>query len=103
MTTESEQVEWGYPSTDGIDAWAQSQANAPVVAKLGLHLVRAYPDDSPAAAVNADMSRIFTPSCKLAFIPTDALLPLASDQVCYVKEGSAWKIAGIIGGVPPTK
>jgi hypothetical protein len=53
--------------------------------------------------VNADMIRIVTPSGKLAFIPTDALLPLASDQVCYIKEGAAWKIAGVIGGVPPAR
>jgi hypothetical protein len=103
MTTETDPAEWGYPTKDGIEARAQPQANAPVVEKLGLHLVRAYPDDSPASAVNTDMIRIVTPSGKLGFIPTDALLPLASDQVCYVKEGSAWKIAGIIGGVPPTK
>jgi hypothetical protein len=26
-------------------------------------------------------------------------MPLASDQLCYVKEGTAWKIAGFLGGV----
>ena len=103
MTSETDPAEWGYPTKDGLEARAQPDAKSAVVEKLGLHLVRAYPDDSPASAVNTDMIRIVTPSGKLGFIPTDALLPLASDQVCYVKEGSAWKIAGIIGGVPPTK
>jgi hypothetical protein len=102
-STQTDPAEWGYPTRDGIEARAQAQANAPVVEKLGLNLVRAYPDESPAGAVNADMIRIVTPSGKLAFIPTDALLPLASDQVCYIKEGAAWKIAGVIGGVPPAR
>jgi hypothetical protein len=101
--TQTDPAEWGYPTKDGIEARAQPQANSPVVEKLGLHLVRAFPDDSPAGAVNSDMIRIVTPSGKLGFISVDALLPLASDQVCYRKEGSTWKIAGIIGGVPPTK
>jgi hypothetical protein len=101
--TQTDPAEWGYPTKEGIEARAQPQANAPVVEKLGLYLVRAYPDESPAGAVNADMIRIVTPSGKLGFIPVDALLPLASDQVCYRKEGSTWKIAGIIGGVPPTR
>jgi hypothetical protein len=102
-STQTDPAEWGYPTKDGIEARAQAQANSPVVEKLGLNLVRAYPDESPAGAVNADMIRIVTPSGKLAFIPTDALLPLASDQVCYIKEGTTWKIAGVIGGVPPAR
>jgi hypothetical protein len=102
-TTDTDPAEWGYPTKDGIEARSQPQANSPVVEKLGLYLIRAYPDDSPAGAVHSDVIRIVTPSGKLAFIPADVLLPLASDQVCYVKEGQAWKIAGIIGGVPPNK
>jgi len=102
-STQTDPAEWGYPTKDGIEARAQAQANSPVVEKLGLNLVRAYPDESPSGAVNADMIRIVTPSGKLAFIPTDALLPLASDQVCYIKEGANWKIAGVIGGVPPAR
>jgi hypothetical protein len=31
-------------------------------------------------------------------VPTDSILPLATDQLCYVKEGNAWKIAGVFGG-----
>jgi hypothetical protein len=103
MATETDPAEWGYPTKDGIEARSQPQGNSPVVEKLGLHLIRAYPDDSPAGAVHSDVIRVVTPSGKLGFIPADVLLPLASDQVCYVKEGSAWKIAGVIGGVPPSK
>jgi hypothetical protein len=101
--TQTDPAEWGYPTSEGIEARAQPQATSPVVEKLGMHLVRAYPDDSPAGAVNSEVIRIVTPSGKLAFIPIDALLPLASDQVCYIKDGASWKIAGVIGGVPPAK
>jgi len=101
--TATDPAEWGYPTRDGIEARAQPQPTSPVVEKLGMYLVRAYPDDSPAGAVNTEVIRIVTPSGKLAFIPIDVLLPLASDQVCYIKDGATWKIAGIIGGVPPTK
>jgi len=72
-----------------------------VTEKLGLHLVRAYPDDSPTGAVHGDVLRIVTPSGKLGYIAVDALLPLATDQLCYVKEGNAWKIAGVLGGGTP--
>jgi hypothetical protein len=72
-----------------------------VIEKLGLHLVRAYPDDSPANAVQADFLRIVTPSGKLGFILVETLAALASDQLCYVKDGAGWKIAGVIGGAGP--
>lgn len=103
VATETDPSEWGYPTHDGLEARAAPQPTSPVVEKLGLHLVRAYPDESPAGAVNADVIRIVTPSGKLGFIPIDALLPLASDQLCYLKDGAAWKIAGVIGGVPPNQ
>ena len=61
--------------------------------------MRVYPDDSPAAAVQGgDVMRIVTPSGKLGYVPADAIMPLASDQLCYVKDGNAWKIAGMLGG-----
>ena len=73
-------------------------ACGPVAPPDGLYLVRVYPDDSPAGAVQADMLRIVTPSGKVGFVSVDSLLPLANDQLCYVKEGAAWKIAGFLGG-----
>jgi hypothetical protein len=69
--------------------------------KLGLHLVRVFPDESPAAAVHNDSLRIVLPSGKFGYVPIDLVLPLISDQICYRKEGDAWRIAGAIGGVPP--
>jgi len=92
--------DWGYAARDGIEVRSGPEASAPVIEKLGLHLVRVYPDDSPAAAVNADSLRIVAPSGKVGYVPADAILPLASDHLCYIKEGNAWRIAGVLGGAP---
>ena len=96
--TQTEPAEWGYPSSNGLEVRSGPEQNSPVIDKLGLHLVRVYPDDSPLAAVHTDTLRIVTPSGKLGYVPTDSILPLATDQLCYVKEGNAWKIAGVFGG-----
>ena len=100
-TTQTDPAEWGYPASNGIEVRSGPQLSSPVIEKLGMHLVRAYPDDSPASAVQGDTLRIVTPSGKLGFVPVDFLLPLATDQLCYVKEGTAWKIAGLLGGSAP--
>lgn len=101
QATQTEPTEWGFPAGDAIEVRSGPEPTSPVTEKLGLHLIRAYPDDSPAGAVHNEVIRIVTPSGKLGFIPIDALLPLASDQLCYSKQGSAWKIAGVIGGGTP--
>jgi len=99
--TQTDPTEWGYPVADGIEVRSGPEQTTPVSEKLGLHLIRAYPDESPAGAVHNDVIRIVTPSGKLGFIPVDVLLPLATDQLCYSKQGTAWKIAGVIGGGTP--
>jgi hypothetical protein len=96
--TQTDPSEWAYPARDGVEVRADAAKTSAVIEKLGLYLVRVYPDDSPASAVQGDVLRIVTPSGKLGFVATEQLRPLASDQVCYVKEGNAWKIAGIVGG-----
>src|SRR5262249_51912451 len=93
-STQTDPAEWGYPSADGIQVHAGAEQSTPVIEKLGLHLIRAYPDDSPSAAVHNEVIRIVTPSGKLGFVSVDLLLPLASDQLCYGKQGNAWNIAG---------
>jgi len=100
-TTHTDPAEWGYPTKDGVEVRAEPSATSPVVEKLGLHLVRAYPDDSPANAVQAEFLRIVMPSGKLGYVQVDSIAALASDQLCYVKEGNAWKNAGVIGGASP--
>jgi hypothetical protein len=96
--TKTDPSEWGYPAADGVEVRSTPQASAPVIEKLGLHLVRVYPDDSPLNAVHAEFVRVVTPSGKAGYVPVDAILPLATDQVCYVKEAGGWRIAGIYGG-----
>jgi hypothetical protein len=99
--TQTDPGEWGYPAEDGVPVRAGAAENSQVTGKLGLELVRAYPDDSPAAAVQGNALRIVLPSGKLGFINGDLLRPLLSDQLCYVKEGNVWKITGAIGGGGP--
>jgi hypothetical protein len=77
---------------------AAPQANAPTVDKLGLYFVRIVPDrasDSPS------YMRITTPSGKTGFVSIDSIAPIGNDQVCYVKDGGAWKIGGYVGGGEP--
>ena len=96
--THTDASDWGYPTRNGIDVRASAQANAAVVDKLGLHLVRVLPDDSPANVVTATFVKVMTPAGKVGYVPIDSVLPLVGEQICYIKEGSAWKIAGYLGG-----
>ena len=97
--TKTDPNEWGYPVKDGVEVRATGKKDAPVTEKLGLYLVRVYPDDSPAAAVNGnDFIRVVLPSGKTGFVANDQLLPLGNEQLCYAKEGPGWKITGYIGG-----
>ena len=45
--------------------------------------------------------RIATPSGKPGYVTIDSIAPIGNDQICYVKEGGAWKIGGYIGGGEP--
>jgi hypothetical protein len=96
--TQTDAADWGYPTKDGIEVRAHPRANAAVVDKLGLHLVRVLPDDSPGNAVTMAFLKVMTPAGKTGFVPSDTVLPLVGEQMCYVKEGNAWKIAGYVGG-----
>jgi len=100
--TDTEPSEWGYPANAGIEVRSVFFTATATTEKLGLHLIRVFPDDSPTSAVHGDSLRIVTPSGKLGYVPIDLVLPLVSDQICYRKEGNAWRIAGAIGGVAPT-
>ena len=68
--------------------------------KLGLHLVRVLADDSPANAVTAAFVKVVTPSGKVGYAPAETILPIGGEQLCYVKDGGTWKIAGFFGGDP---
>jgi len=95
--TQTDPGEWGYPVKDGVEVHAAAKPDAPVTDKLGLYLVRVYPDESPAGAVaGTDFIRVVLPSGKLGYVAGDQLLSLGNEQLCYAKEGNAWKIAGFI-------
>jgi hypothetical protein len=98
--TETNPIEWGYPTRDGIEARETAKPDSKLVEKLGMHLVRVVFDDV-APDSHDPMLRIVTPSGKLAFIPAEALSPLGIDQLCYIKQNEAWKIVGYVGEGAP--
>jgi hypothetical protein len=95
--TQSDIAEWGYPVTDGVQVRDKPQAQAAVTTKLGLNFIRVVPDSNPSAAVGSFI-RVVTPDGKFGYVATDDIAPLGNDQLCYVKEGGAWKIGGYVGG-----
>lgn len=97
--TNSDPGDWAFPVEDGVEVRAAARANAPVVEKIGMHLIRIMEEDDTAQASPNDVPlvKVATPSGKIGFISADDLAPLGNDQVCYVKEADGWKIAGYVG------
>lgn len=95
--TETDLSEWGYAVRDGIEVRETPNATAPAIEKLGLHLVRVLDDDSTANTAG-EWLRVVAPSGKVGFVTGEALGSLLNTQICYVKEGNAWKITGLVGG-----
>ena len=99
QTTQTDPLEWGYPLRADVEVRETPNATAPVITKLGMHFVRVLDDESQSTSNTAgEWLRVVAPSGKIGFIPADALTSLAGTQLCYVKEGNAWKIVGLIGG-----
>jgi hypothetical protein len=99
--TRTDPSEWGFPYTAGVEMRAEPKADAPVIDKLGLALVRLTIDESPLHAVegtSAEWLRVVAPSGKIGYVPIAAIGALVSDQICYSKDASGWKIAGLVGG-----
>jgi hypothetical protein len=96
--TQSDPSEWGYPVSAGIEVHAGPQANSPVIDRLGLAFVRVMPEPTPTSAAYV---RIVTPSGRAGYVSVDAIAPVGNDQLCYVKDGEAWKVGGYIGGGEP--
>jgi hypothetical protein len=99
--TKTDPAEWAFPYAAGVEVRAEPKAEAPVVEKLGLALVRVTIDESPLHAVegtSADWVRVITPSGKVGYIAAGTVGALVSDQICYLKDASGWKIAGLVGG-----
>jgi hypothetical protein len=99
QATQTEPPDWGYATRDGVEVRAAPKPNAPVIEKLGLTLVRVLPDTGPPEDANQQpFLHIATPSGKAGFVPMDAVAGLGSDQMCYAKDASGWKITGYFGG-----
>lgn len=93
--TDTDPTDWGFPISDDVDVRAASQPQAPVVEKLGMSFVRVLPDNSGAPS----FVHVALPDGKTGYVALSALTPLATDQICYVKQAGDWKIAGYVGGV----
>ena len=89
--------EWGYPASEKLEVRGAPQTSAAVVETIGMNLIRVYPDEA-ATAASQDMLRIVLPSGKLGYVPSMSVLPIVTDQLCYIKEAGGWKIAGYAGG-----
>jgi hypothetical protein len=97
--TQSDPSAWGYPTTAGLEVHAAAQPSSAVVDKLGMNLVHVLPDTSPPTNPNEPLFlHIATPSGKSGYIDGQSISPLGGDQICYSKQGGAWKIAGYLGG-----
>jgi hypothetical protein len=99
--TRTDPSEWGFPYAAGIEVRGEPKPDAPVIEKLGLILVRVTIDESPLHAVegtSAEWLRIITPAGKVGYVAAGTIGALVSDQICYSKDTSGWKIAGLVGG-----
>jgi hypothetical protein len=89
--------EWGYPSMPDVEVRAAAKADAPVIDKLGVHLVRVMAEQPDAAAPEPAFLRVVTPSGKVGYVAEELISSLQTDQLCYVKDATGWKIAGFAG------
>jgi hypothetical protein len=97
--TNTQPPEWGYPIRNGVEVRSAGKPDAPVVDKLGVTLVRVLTDNAMPDDPNKEaFLHIATPSGKAGYVPLEAMSSLGSDQLCYTKDGGAWKITGYFGG-----
>lgn len=97
-STQTDIAEWGYTVSAEIEVHATAAANAPVIEKLGLHVIRVVPETHTGSAA---YQRIATPAGKIGYVTIDAIAPFGNDQICYVQDAGGWKIGGYIGGGEP--
>lgn len=97
--TGTDPSDWGYPNKPDVEVHAAAQANSPVIEKLGHNLVRVMSEQPAAGAPEQDspLIRVVTPSGKVGFVLEELISSLDSDQLCYIKEATGWKIAGYAG------
>jgi hypothetical protein len=87
--TGTEPGDWGFPRKPGVEVRSAPQPNAPVIERLGMHLVRVMPEAPPAGAPQqSPFIRVVTPSGKVGYVQDALLSPLDVDQLCYVKDAT---------------
>ena len=96
--THTEAADWGFPVREGVEVRADAKADAQVIDRLGLNLVRMLSDS--AGAQPASFVKVVTPLGNLGYAPAGSVLPLPGEQLCYLKDADGWKIAGFFGGEP---
>jgi hypothetical protein len=63
------------------------------VEKLGTVMIRVIPDESS----QGEWVKVVTPAGKTGYVAVDGIAPVGSDQLCYLKDASGWKIVGYVG------
>ncbi len=96
--TQTDASEWVYPVSAGIEVHTTAQTTSPAIDKLGVAFVRVNVGNAPSSA---NFVRVITPAGKAGYVSADAIAPIGNDQICYVKDGGAWKIGGYVGGGEP--
>jgi len=91
--------DWIYPVARGVALRSAARADAPVVETVGLTFIRVMSFDTAPDPAAADFVRVMLPSGKTGFVKAAEIASLGVSQLCYLKEGGAWKIAGVLGGV----
>jgi hypothetical protein len=100
--TGTDPSEWGYANKDGVEVHQTAKPNSAVIGKLGLYLVRVLPDTGQGGDPNDPLFlHIAMPDGKTGFADAQLISPLGSDQMCYTKDPSGWKITGYLGGASP--
>ena len=98
QATGTSDEDWAFPTQPGLEMRAGPQPNAPVVEKLGMHFVRVMEDDKAPANQDQPMLGWWRRPARSASFRRTPSARSGNDQICYVKEAGAWKIAGFIGG-----
>jgi hypothetical protein len=100
--TESDLTQWGFPTDNGLDVRTAAKPSAPVIEKMGLYFVRVLPDSAPPDTPGAPpFLHVALPDGKAGYVSAVSIAPLATDQICYIKDAGGWKIVGYIGGTQP--
>jgi hypothetical protein len=100
--TGTQPSDWAFPTKAGLDVRASAESNAPIIGKLGMHLIRVIegPQEAPGGGPESAFIRIVTPAGKVGYVEEEFLSGLNFDQICYLKDAAGWKIAGYAGDHP---